>query len=471
MMLFKIAFRNIFRNARRSLMTASAIAVGAIAMILFGEYNDFVFLGLETQTVMRAGHLSIFKQGYFDFGSGNPAGYSISKYKSVIDLIETDPVLKPMIRVVTPTVSLFGIAGNFSINASKTFFGTGFVPGDRERMRHWDEYHLVAPNTVFPPLGLTDKDITRGVVGVGMARVLGLCGPLKVPNCPAAPQPPQPKEEAAPAGPAPAIDFAELAARDHVNNQSSPTDSMPRLDLLGATATGSPNVVNFYVTGAQNQGAKEIDDLYVGMHLELAQQLLYGRGEHKAVSLIVQLNRTEDMVAARARLNTLFAQHALPLEVHDFTETSTGYLQIKNFLSVMFVFLAVIMGVIVIFTVVNTMSMSVMERTEEIGTARAMGVRRGGIRLQFLLEGLLLGALGATAGLVFGNLLAVWFNHANIMYTPPGQAREVPIRLLTTDFPLMARLWISLVVIATIGSLIPANRASRMKVVDALRHV
>src|SRR5512142_3359645 len=110
MMLSKIAFRNILRNGRRSLMTASAIAVGAIALILFGEYNDFAFLGLQTQAVVGSGHLSVFHKGYFDFGSGNPAGYSIANYRSVMNLVETDPVLKPMINVVTPTVSLFGIA-------------------------------------------------------------------------------------------------------------------------------------------------------------------------------------------------------------------------------------------------------------------------------------------------------------------------------------------------------------------------
>ena len=468
MMLFKIALRNILRNARRSLMTASAIAVGAIALTLFGEYNDFVFLGLETQSVMANGHLTVYEKGYFDYGSGNPAGYSIAKYQSVMDLIKTDPVLQPMIRVVTPTVSLFGIAGNFSINASKTFYGSGFVPSDRERMRHWDEYHLVAPGTVFPPLGVTDKDINRGTLGVGMARVLGLCGPLKVKNCPVAP-PPKLNTDAPVAGPT--MDFSELAARDRVPSEAGPSETAPRLDLLGATATGAPNVVTFYATGASFQSVKELDDMYVGMHIALAQELLYGRGEHKAVSLIVQLNRTEDMAAAQARLNTLFTAHKLPLEVHDFTEISPSYLQIRNFLTVMFIFLATIMGVIVIFTVVNTMSMSVMERTQEIGTARAMGVRRSGIRTQFLVEGLILGVIGASAGLLFGTLLALWFNHANIMYTPPGQARQVAIRLLIGDFPLMLRIWISLLVIATIGSLVPANRASKMKVVDALRHV
>lgn len=466
MMLFKIAFRNIWRNGRRSLMTASAIAVGGIAMILFGEYNDFAFLGLQVQAVTGSGHLSVFKKGYFDFGSGNPAGYSISNYKDVIALIENDPELKPKLNVVTPTVSLFGIAGNFSVDASKTFFGTGFVPSDRDRMRRWDEHHLRPADYVFSPLGISDKEINKGVVGTGMARVLGLCEPLKVANCP-----PQPKENTAPAAGAPAlsVNIDELAARDRAPVEAAAAE--PRLDLLGATANGAPNVVTFYVTEAQSQGIKELDDMFVGMHIALAQELLYGRGEHKAVSIQIQLHHTADLEAAKARLTTLFTNRGLDLEVRDYTELSSSYVQIKNFLSVMFGFLAVIMVMIVVFTVVNTMSMSVMERVNEIGTARAMGVRRSGIRSLFVIEGLLLGVIGATSGAVLATGLSLWFNHAGIMYTPPGQAHAMPVRLLTNDTALIIRVWIGLVLIATFGALVPAGRAARMKVVDALRHV
>ncbi|MFX8354967.1 FtsX-like permease family protein, partial [Acinetobacter baumannii] len=63
-----------------------------------------------------------------------------------------------------------------------------------------------------------------------------------------------------------------------------------------------------------------------------------------------------------------------------------------------FGFIAVIMGVIVLFTIANTMSMSVMERINEIGTLRALGQRRSGVRRQFLAEGFLLGLFGATLG-------------------------------------------------------------------------
>jgi putative ABC transport system permease protein len=473
MMLFKIAFRNILRNGRRSLMTASAIAVGAIAMIVFGEYMGFAMVGMETGAVDGGGHLTVFRKGYFDFGAGNPAAYSISGYKSVIKLIENDPELKPMVNVVTPAVSLFGIAGNFAIDASKTFMGVGIVRSDHHRMVQWDEYGLYSqlPAGVRrpPPPPMKDDDETHGVVGIGLARMLGLCAPLKIANCPSPPE----STVAPVAGvPAASSDLTELAARDRDTSQPAPVDSEPRIDLLAATAAGAPNVVSLRVVRAQSQGYKEIDDMYVGMNLTLAQQLLYGRGEHKAVSIAIQLHRSEDMARARARLNALFRERGLDLEVHDFTELSPQYNQIMGFLGAIFTFIAVIIGVIVLFTIVNTMSMTVMERTNEIGTARAMGVRRSGIRRQFLIEGWMLGVIGATAGVILAMLIAAWFNQLGITYMPPGQANPVPLLLLTQDvWRLQLSVWFGLMLMATIAAIIPASRAARMLVVDALRHV
>ena len=53
----------------------------------------------------------------------------------VIRMIEDDPELKAKVDVVTPTISLSGIAGNFDIDASKTFLGTGVEPAAYERAR------------------------------------------------------------------------------------------------------------------------------------------------------------------------------------------------------------------------------------------------------------------------------------------------------------------------------------------------
>ena len=442
MMLFKIAFRNILRNGRRSLMTASAIAVGAVALILFGEYKGMAAVGLETGYVQGMGHLSVFRKGYSEFGSGRPQDYSISDYRSLMQLIENDLELKPMLNVVTPTVSLGGIVGNAATDRSKTFFGSGFVPSDRDKMRRWDEYQLYT-TVHYAPYPLSDNDIDHGVVGKGLARILGLCKPLKIADCPVP------------------------TAHTSVSNEPVP----PRLELLSG-ASGAPNVVALYVNRAQSQGAKEMDDNYVGMHLALAQRLLYGGGERKVSSIVVQLKRSEDMARARARLDALFAEHKLALEVRDFKELAPTFNQITSALGALFAFVTAILGIIVLFTIANTMGMSVMERTNEIGTARALGVRRSSIRRQFLLEGVFIGVLGATAGALLAIVLTFGINHAGITYHMPISASPIPLYLMTDHINgLLSGVWLALVLIAIVASLVPANHAARMKVVDALRHV
>jgi putative ABC transport system permease protein len=465
-MLFKIGLRNILRNRRRSAVTGLAVAVGAVALLVFGAFEAYIFAGLETGAVQNSGHLTVFRQGYFLYGAGNPAAYGIDDYKNAMRTIGEDGELKPLINVMTPTLSLFGIAGNFSgeNDAAKTFFGLGVVPSDRETMRQWNEYGTSRP--FVRDTRLADDDDSRGIIGVGLARILNLCAALKVANCPAPPAAARKEPAAARAK----EDFSDLVAGDLAGEKRPP--ALPRIDLLAATAGGAPNVVSLYLSGAEPLPVKEVDDNYIGMHLALAQQLLYGRGEHKVTGIVLQLRRSEDMARARARLQALFKEKALDLDVRDFAELAPNYTQIVNFFRSIFLFIAVIMSVIVLFTVVNTMTMTVMERTNEIGTTRAMGIRRSGIRRQFLLEGSMLGAIGATAGVALALLIAVAVNRSGLTWTPPGNATAIPLLLYFTNArALILGTWLGLVAVSTIAALIPANRAAKLQVVDALRHV
>ena len=231
-------------------------------------------------------------------------------------------------------------------------------------------------------------------------------------------------------------------------------------------------MVQLAVGGAEPQGVKELDDNFVAMPLGLAQQLVYGRGEHKATGIVLQLHRSEDLPAARARLTTLFKQKHLDLEVRDFGELSPFYGQVKNMFSAIFLFIALVMGVIVLFAVVNTMTMNVMERTNEVGTIRALGVRRAGIRSQFTVEGVLIGAIGATVGAVLALAVAALINHAGLSWIPPGNATAVPLKLdVAGRAALVGGAWLGLAIVTTLAALLPANRAARLPVVDALRHV
>jgi len=463
--LFKIAWRNIVRNRRRSLMTASAVAAGALAMLLFLGYTTYIFLGMETGNVQRLGHLRVLRAGYFLYGAGNPAAYGIDGYHEAMKLIGGDVVLRPLINVMTPTQSLMGIAANYSGDnaASRTFLGEGLVPSDRDRMRRWDQYRT---GLVFPAdPRISDADESRGLIGTGLARILNLCVPLKLTGCP-------PQLTSARAGkPAGRVnaDIAELAQRDASEQRTAKT---AEIDLLAATVGGAPNVVSLSVAGAQPQPAKELDDAFVLMHLALAQQLVYGRAEHKVTAIVLQLRHSSDMPAARARLVALFRERHLDLEVRDFGELMPFYGQVIRLFSSIFLFIALVMGMIVLFAVVNTMTMNVMERTNEIGASRALGVRRSQIRAQFLIEGALIGALGTLVGAVLAIVIAAAVNRSGVTWLPPGNSSAIPLHLDVLGRPLTAfGVCVGLVLVATVAALLPARRAARLSVVDALRHV
>src|SRR5262249_52548941 len=142
-----------------------------------------------------------------------------------------------------------------------------------------------------------------------------------------------------------------------------------------------------------------------------------------------QLHRTEDLEKARTRLLALFKERGLGLEVRDFTELNAQYKQIIGMFRSIFAFISAIIAIVVLFTVTNAMGMSVVERTGEIGTSRAMGVRRQGIRKQFLTEGSLLGVMGATVGVVLAYFAAYAINHSNLTWSPPGQVARASLRL------------------------------------------
>ena len=465
-MMVRLAVRNIFRNRRRSLMTAALVAMGSLALLVFGGFVTNIFAGLETGIVQNGGHLTVYRSGYFLFGPGNPAAYGIDDHETLMHEIEADPVLHGMTRVITTSQSLVGIAGNFSggTSASKTFFGVGLIGADRERMHTWNDY---GAGRVYPPDDrLLDPTAARGVIGRGVARMLGLCAQLHVPNCPAPEARPAPEGTTAPLDPG----LAELALGEQ--GPAPDANAAPRIDLLSATANGAPNIVGLEVADVDIQSVKEIDDNYIAMPLALAQQLVYGRGTHKVTAITLQLTHTADLPAARARLTALIAEKQLPLEVRDFKEMNPFFTQVVGMFSVIFLFLTIIMGVIVLFAVVNTMTMNVMERTNEIGTVRAMGVRRSGIRRLFLLEGALLGGMGATFGVVLA-FLAIWaINHGGFVWTPPGNTDPVPFLLAWPTRPgLLLGSWFGLVLVATLATVPPSNRAAKSRIVDALRHV
>ncbi|NVN09777.1 ABC transporter permease [Nguyenibacter vanlangensis] len=459
-----LAVRNIRRNQRRSLVTGAAVGIGGAVMLLLSGFVAQLVFSYQTVTVQSRGHLTLYREGFYDFGAGDPAAYGIADYAKIVDQIREDPVLAPLVVVATPSQQVFGVASYDPAERSKVFLGTGLVPSDQDHMRAWDGFGLGigrAPEAV----DMSDEITQRGFVGPGLARILGLCTALGLEQCPTLP----PSTAAAKPGAGTAADADMIRSLGAAETPTVPSN-LKSINLLASTAGGAPNVVLMDVVAAQSQGFKGLDDSAVIMTLPLAQQLVYGRGIHKVSAITIQLRHTSDIPIARKRLmNILAGEH---LEIYDFKQLDPLYGQIVGLYSGIFIFVMLAMAAVTLFTVVNTVSMNVMERIAEIGTMRALGVRRSAIRSQYLAEGLILGSIGATGGLIAGGAIALLLNGSGAHWTPPGASHSVAFHLDLTATPIqLAAPWMILVVVAGIASVSPASRAARMNVVAALRHV
>ncbi|MEN9658531.1 MAG: hypothetical protein RL571_1996 [Pseudomonadota bacterium] len=457
MNMLTLALRNLLRNYRRSLATLLAMLVGVVSVLLFGGYSQNIHLGLQTGFVQSSGHLQIQHKDYFLYGNGNPAAYGIADYPALVLALKNDPVLAPMLTMVTPTLSLGGIAGNFAAGVSRTVFGRGVVVEDQNVLRRWNDYEF----PVKPKISsLTGTSADSAVIGTGVARVLALCGVLKVKNCPQA----TPVE--ALSGPAAPADVLALSSA-----ASGPATG--RIEMLAANSHGAPNVAALNVVKAESTGVKELDDMFVALHLPQAQRLVYGAAAPQVTAIVLQLKHTSQMPAAKARLVELMAGPLKnqPLEVYDFATLNPQYEQITGMFSVIFGFISLLISSIVLFTVGNTMSMAVVERTVEIGTLRAIGLRQSGIRRLFVCEGTLLGAIGAMIGLISALSIAWIVNHSGLTWTPPGNVDPIPLTVrVWGEGKMMLSTGLGLMGVALLSSWWPARRAAKLNIVEALRH-
>ncbi|MCX6065589.1 MAG: ABC transporter permease [Chloroflexi bacterium] len=112
-------------------------------------------------------------------------------------------------------------------------------------------------------------------------------------------------------------------------------------------------------------------------------------------------------------------------------------------------------------SVLNTMLMSVFERTREIGVLRALGWRRAAVLVMILREAVLLGLLGGLAGIAlsFGLIALMKLNAALGSWVDPVWSWDI-----------FARAFLLSIFLGAIGGLYPAYRATRLQPVEALRY-
>ena len=240
------------------------------------------------------------------------------------------------------------------------------------------------------------------------------------------------------------------------------------LTILTSTAEGALNAVDLKLRGIFRTGVKEYDDVAVMVPMELAKTLLY---TENVQSIVVVLDETENTDLVADNLRKEFSQANLDLEIKTWSDLATFYHQVVQLYGGIFWVVRLIILIIVIFSIANTMTMSVFERMREIGTIRAMGTKRRGVLSLFLMEGLILGALGGALGLVFGIIAAKLLSIKGIYIPPPPTMTEGYTALINVVPKDLIFAFSLAVGTSLVSSIYPAFKAARLKVVDALRYI
>jgi putative ABC transport system permease protein len=179
-------------------------------------------------------------------------------------------------------------------------------------------------------------------------------------------------------------------------------------------------------------------------------------------SVLMRVKDQNSMASLTKRITDDQRLHLKALSERQFYEDQQG--SASGFLKVLAVFIAFIMAVGAAFAGMNTMYAAVARRTKEIGTLRVLGFSRLSILTAFVLESVVIAILGVGIGIV----LALPLNFVSTGTSNFTNFSEIAFNFrVTPDLMLWALVFG--VTIGFLGSLLPSIRASRYKIVDALR--
>jgi putative ABC transport system permease protein len=228
---------------------------------------------------------------------------------------------------------------------------------------------------------------------------------------------------------------------------------------------GAINGTEGTVVGIFDTHVKAFDDTAVRLPLAMGRELLRTQSANTWVLRLDAIDATPAAVA--------YLRGALPrdqFEVASWLDISDFYRKAVVLLSNQIDVVGVLIAFIIVLGISNTLMMNVMERTGEIGTMMALGTPRASIVRLFMLEGVLLGVIGAVLGLLAGFALAQMLSTIGIpMPPPPGRDEAYSAEIILT-VRLAVLAFAGAVIATALASVYPAWRASRLPVVDALRH-
>ena len=342
---FRIAFRNILKKRRRTAITLSALAIGYLAITMFQGYVADTLHGLRRAAIRGEGigHLTILKKGALLRSRMDEKRYTLTGAE--IGRITNLLQSVPGIILYSPRLDISGLLSNGK--ESVVFIGHGIDP---------EAYGILKKDFVYTGQGtpISPTNAIGGRIAGDLAAAMGLAlGDTTV--------------------------------------------------IFSTTLDNHMNALDMEIQGIYNTGTRATNDKYIIIPLSLAQRL-YDTDGASRLSLLVDEKAGERAVMAQVR--AVLDRAGLDMDVRTWKELSNFYTSVAGLFGMIFLFLFIIILVVAVMGVLNTMSMSVMERFREIGTMRAFGLQRGGVIRLFCIEGFLLGLIGVGLGALLALCLA-----------------------------------------------------------------
>ena len=237
------------------------------------------------------------------------------------------------------------------------------------------------------------------------------------------------------------------------------------ITVLTNTVDGVMNAMDLTVSGIFSAGIDEIDSQVIYIPLALTQTILDTPNVDIAVLKFSQLPQSE---GSALKINKELSDGKTLLRARTWRELAVLFRQVDKFYGVQNRLIEGILLALMFLGILNAVSMTVVERTGEIGTLRSFGESRTDIICQFVLESLLLTFVGTIVGSIGSWVIIQIIHITKIVTEMPGAS--VPFTL-HINFLFSSVLYASLLAFITsvIATYIPAKRAAHMNIVDALR--
>lgn len=236
------------------------------------------------------------------------------------------------------------------------------------------------------------------------------------------------------------------------------------LTLLTTTTAGSLNALDVRVRGVVTVGVPDVDKRLVYVDIPTAQSLLL---TDRVSTLSVYLNETGDTEWAADWFRKAFPAAA----IQTWRDQAFYYVAVRDLYNRIFSILGLVIVLMVMFAVSNTLGMSILERTREVGALRALGTFQSQLVKVFALEGLILSLAGTVLGMLSaaGISLALYFIDVQ-MPPPPGRSVGYPLHINLSP-SLYAATTLAIVLISLASAWFVSRRTTSKPIIEALSHV